>query len=333
MNNQQTASTILALEECIEQYIADCRSRVDGFVDRHFSLQETIALQKQSLVSDLLCHPINALWSIPSLFVKKLIEIPVKIGWRSGANLITRLPTGIKTRYQIEIERLIATELLEWPRTMSDRQASSNGLLERIKQHEQLGPLLASGALSYDVLKELSDIPHLMAEHVASRALVFDATATVLTLLTGWLFFGDHSLGIRNRRSDRQKQGQGPGGLYVHVRIQSRIGLLFRVSPEAILLANRGRHSHRGAFRDGHEPTCRHAERSLAETDGVPTHTTEYADRRRGRPLAPTITKAPQARPQTTHGMSTERLRQPAHGVLSRNGIAPASDPSTPSYA
>lgn len=211
MNNQQTASTILALEECIEQYIADCRNRVDGFVDRHFSLQETIALQKQSLVSDLLCHPINALWSIPSLFVKKLIEIPVKIGWRSGADLITRLPTGLKTRYQIEIERLITTELLEWPRTAGDRRASSNGLLERITQHQQLGPLLASGALSYDVLKELSDIPHLMAEHVASRALVFDATATVLTLLTGWLFFGDHSLGIsgigdqiaRNRAKDR----------------------------------------------------------------------------------------------------------------------------------
>ncbi|TLY20984.1 MAG: hypothetical protein E6K66_09470 [Nitrospirae bacterium] len=72
MSNQQTATAILALEECIEQYITECRGRVDGFVERHFSLQETIALQKQSLVSDLLCHPINALWSIPSLFLKKI---------------------------------------------------------------------------------------------------------------------------------------------------------------------------------------------------------------------------------------------------------------------
>jgi hypothetical protein len=77
MNDQQTATAILALEECIEQYIAECRRRVDGFVERHFSLQETIALQKRSLVSDLLCHPINALWSIPSLFLKKLIEVPI----------------------------------------------------------------------------------------------------------------------------------------------------------------------------------------------------------------------------------------------------------------
>lgn len=211
MNDQQTTTAMFSLEECLEQYIADCRSRVDGFVERHFSLQETIALQKQSLVSDLLCHPVNALWAIPSLFLKNVIAIPVKLGWRSGADLITRVPTGLKTRYQREIERLIATELLEWPGTMGDRWASTNGLLERIKQHKQVGPLLASGALSDEALRELSDIPHLIAAHSASRTLVLDTTATVLTLATGWLFFGDHSLGIsgigdqiaRNRAKDK----------------------------------------------------------------------------------------------------------------------------------
>lgn len=196
MNDQQATTAILGVEECIEQYIAGCRSRVDDFVQRHFSLQETIALQKQSLVSDLLCHPINALWAIPFLFLKKLIEIPVKLGWRSGANLITLLPTGLKTRYQREIERLIATELLEWPCMMGDRRASTNGLLKHITQHKQVGSLRASGAFSDDALRELSDIPRLIAEHSAGRALMLDATATVLTLMTGWLFFGDHSLGI-----------------------------------------------------------------------------------------------------------------------------------------
>lgn len=148
MNTQQTATTILALEECIEQYIADCRGRVDGFVDGHFSLQETVALQKQSLMSDLLCYPVNALWAIPSLFVKKLIEVPVKLGWRSGSDLIGLLPGGLKTRYQKEVERLIAIELLEWHCTMGDRRASRNGLLDRIRHHKQLGPLLDSGTLS-----------------------------------------------------------------------------------------------------------------------------------------------------------------------------------------
>src|SRR6185295_6986992 len=113
MNDQQTVAMILGLEECIEQYIVDCRSRVDVFVERHVSLEETLALQKQSLVSDLLCYPVNALSAIPSLFVKKMIEVPMKLGWRSGADLMTLVPAGLTTRYQREIERLIATELLD----------------------------------------------------------------------------------------------------------------------------------------------------------------------------------------------------------------------------
>lgn len=211
MNDLQTASAIVALEECIEQYVADCRARVDGFVDGHFSLQETVALQKQSLVSDLICYPVNALWAIPSLFLKKVIEVPVKLGWRSGTDLIGLLPGGMKTRYQEEVERLIAVELLEWPCTMGDRRASANGLVDRIRKHKQLGPLLASDVLSDEAVRELSDVPRLIADHSSTRALVLDTAATVLTLAAGWLFFGDHSLGIagigdqiaRRRAKDR----------------------------------------------------------------------------------------------------------------------------------
>lgn len=211
MNDLQTASAILALEECIEQYVADCRARVDGFVEGHFSLQETVALQKQSLMSDLICYPVNALWAIPSLFLKKVIEVPVKLGWRSGTDLIGLLPGGMKTRYQKEVERLIAVELLEWPCTMGARRASANGLIDRIRKHKQLGPLLASDVLSDEAMREFSDVPRLIADHSSSRALVLDTAATVLTLAAGWLFFGDHSLGIagigdqiaRKRAKDR----------------------------------------------------------------------------------------------------------------------------------
>src|SRR4029078_11896199 len=79
---------------------------------------------------------------------------------------------------------------------MDDRLASPNGLLERMKRHKQVRPLLASGALSDEALIELTDIPCLVAEHSAGRLVVLDTAATVLTLAAGWLFFGDHSLGI-----------------------------------------------------------------------------------------------------------------------------------------
>ena len=196
MNDQQAAIAILSLEECVDQYVADCRNRVDSFVERHYSIQETIALQKQSLVTDLLCHPVNALWAIPSLFLKKLIEVPMKLGWRPSADLISLLPSGFKTRYQREIERLVAGELLEWPLTIKDQTTCPNGLLGYIERHHHLGPLLKSGKLPNETLRELSDIRAIIAAHSSSRSVILDVIATVATLATGWLVFGDHSLSI-----------------------------------------------------------------------------------------------------------------------------------------
>jgi hypothetical protein len=94
---------------------------------------------------------------------------------------------------------------------MGARRASANGLIDRIRKHKQLRPLLASDVLSDEAMREFSDVPRLIADHSSSRALVLDTAATVLTLAAGWLFFGDHSLGIagigdqiaRKRAKDR----------------------------------------------------------------------------------------------------------------------------------
>lgn len=196
MTAHHAAMAVAAIEDCIERYIADCHARVDGFVERHFSLQETLALQKQSFVSDLLCHPVNTLWAIPYLLLKKVVEVPEKLGWRVGADLVGLLPSGIKTRYQKEIERLIATELLAWPWKDGAGGAPSHGLAELLKRERSVVPLLASEASVEAALREPPDITHVLESHSSSRGLVCDMAATILTLVMGWMFFGDHALGI-----------------------------------------------------------------------------------------------------------------------------------------
>jgi hypothetical protein len=193
---QETATAMAALEDCIDRYVADCHARVDGFVERHFSLQETLALQKQSLVSDLLCHPVNTLWAIPYLLLKKVVEVPEKLGWRAGADLVGLLPSGMKTRYQKEVERLIAAELLAWPTEGGTGAAGSIGLREMLERDRSVVPLLASQVSIKAALHELPDITKVLESHSSSRGLVCDLAATVLTLVMGWMLFGDHSLGI-----------------------------------------------------------------------------------------------------------------------------------------
>lgn len=93
----------ITLEECIEKYIQERRSRVGSFVASHFSLQETIHIQKKFFFVDLLLNPLNAAWSFPYLFTKKIVESVDKLGWDKLNPLFTLLPSGIKTRYQKEI--------------------------------------------------------------------------------------------------------------------------------------------------------------------------------------------------------------------------------------
>ncbi|MEC4888561.1 MAG: DUF6635 family protein [Nitrospira sp.] len=196
MAAQDTAAAMAALDDCIDRYIAECHGRVDGFVERHFSLQETVALQKQSLVSDLLCHPVNTLWAIPYLLLKKVVEVPEKLGWRAGADLVGLLPSGMKTKYQRHIERLLATELLEWPCGRDAGAASPRGLAEMLRQERSIAPLFALGTTVEEALNGLPDMTRVLESHSSSRGLVCDMAATLLTLATGWVLFGDHSLGI-----------------------------------------------------------------------------------------------------------------------------------------
>ena len=197
MNAQNVhATAIAALEDCIDRYIAECHSRVDGFVDRHFSLQETLALQKQSFVSDLLCYPVNTLWAIPYLLLKKVVEVPEKLGWRAGADLVGILPSGLKTRYQKDIERLIVTEVLAWPQPREAGATCGPGLADTIRKERAVAPLFALGREVETALKKLPDITRVLESHSSSRGLVCDMTATLLTVVIGWGLFGDHSLGI-----------------------------------------------------------------------------------------------------------------------------------------
>lgn len=196
MTAQHAAMAVAAIEDCIDQYIAECHSRVDGFVERHFSLQETIALQKQSFVGDLLCHPVNTLWAIPYLLLKKVVEVPEKLGWRAGADLVGLLPSGMKTRYQKEIERLIATELLAWSWEGGAGVTVPHGLAERLRRDQSVVSLFASEERVGAALRDLPDFARVLESHSSSRGLVCDMAATVLTLVIGWVLFGDHSLGI-----------------------------------------------------------------------------------------------------------------------------------------
>lgn len=224
-----TEQILLTLEDCIDRYIADRRSRIEPFVDRHFSLHDTIAIQKRSLLIDLLCYPINTLWAIPYMFVKKTGESLGKLGWATASRLLSVVPSGMKRRYQKEVERSIRHEILEWPSGRFSRTENPHALLQVLNIDERVALLLAMPEFSSRLDLAVEDINRLIESYGATRSLASDLAGSFLTLATGWVMFGDHSLsveGIGERLANKRAKeraassfvlGSGLGSMFYSV--------------------------------------------------------------------------------------------------------------------
>lgn len=175
MEEQNLAAILGAIDQCIEKYTEDRKQRVDNFIDRHFSIQQTIEIQKKTFSIDLFLNPLNALWSIPYLSLKKFIETLDKLGWAKLTPTIEKIPSGIKTGYQKRIEKLIATELLD-----------HNALILELRKQ---GLVLNEKHIEAEIRKEID-------KYSSSQTLITDLSGSVMTLLIGWYYFGDKTLGV-----------------------------------------------------------------------------------------------------------------------------------------
>lgn len=175
MEEQNLAAVLGAVDQCIEKYTKDRKNRVDDFIDRHFSIQETLEIQKKTFSLDLLLNPLNALWSIPYLTLKKSIEILDKLGWAKLTPSVEKIPPGIKTGYQKKIEKLIANELLD-----------HNILILELRKQ---GLTLNEKHIEAEIRKEVE-------KYSSSQTMITDLCGSVMTLLIGWYFFGDKTLGV-----------------------------------------------------------------------------------------------------------------------------------------
>jgi hypothetical protein len=130
-------------------------------------------LQRPTLWFDLACAPINSAWALPHLAIQKGAQTAQSVGFSHLARWAKRLPPGIKTGYQRQIERRICRDLLEWNREQSPA-AMPQGYLDE--------PALVN----------------LLHQFSSGRAIVSDLFGTVLTVATSWAIMGSTSLSLRN---------------------------------------------------------------------------------------------------------------------------------------
>lgn len=185
MNAEDFSKALATVDGCISQYITGRKTQIEPFVANHFSLQQAIALQKKSALVDLLFYPLNALWSIPYLSLKKSIETLDKLGWMKFNHALEVIPSGFKTRYQKETERLLTEDFLA-PQT----------LIDTLKKKSALGSLLSPPEFSRLEQQITAEFTKEINKYTSSQILISDLASSVASIFVGRFFFGDGNLDI-----------------------------------------------------------------------------------------------------------------------------------------
>src|SRR5215218_2202164 len=124
--------------EAARLYFESRRARVDGFVDRHFSLAGSLALHRNALGWDLLKVPANILLAIPNVALQLSAWGAQVAGASQTAAALRSRRVLLETAVGREIEWLIMTELLELPYKQEGRVSSKDVLAETILSSAQV---------------------------------------------------------------------------------------------------------------------------------------------------------------------------------------------------
>ena len=142
-----------------ERYVAACRARIPGFVHRHFSLRGTLSLHRAAIGADLWRAPLNTLLAVPA-FVVHLLALALRgAGARRVAGWLERLPLGVRTAVEREVERLVVTEVFALPSRMRRETHARNPLAAMARRYAR------------------------------TRSAAAELSCNVIMLITGWLVF------------------------------------------------------------------------------------------------------------------------------------------------
>jgi hypothetical protein len=177
------------LNQVSQEYIDDCRGRIESFCAQHFSLTGTWQIHRHAFGHDLWKAPANALWAIPYLAIQGLAVLSDKWGWSETAKRLGHVPPGFQTAVSREIEWLIYTEWLQLPIQQDGRQSTHDALLGRLLADEAIVKVLLPELQSLDALAHHGDarqkLQQYLLAYAGSRVAANDLAGSLLSVAAG----------------------------------------------------------------------------------------------------------------------------------------------------
>ena len=184
------ASASTAVETGSRRYFADRRTRVDAFVDAHFSLRGTLALHRAAVGWDILRAPLNLSLSVPQIAMQLASRAAGKAGAKRAAAALRR-PILLRTAVARDLDWLVHVDLLELPFSQNGRESRRDAWAEAILASPEVQAALQTAG---DAIERQGGSPEFhsrladaMAEYGVSRAAAAEITTGLLSLSAGAL--------------------------------------------------------------------------------------------------------------------------------------------------
>lgn len=181
-----------ALHEGLDRYLSDCRDRMPELLRTSLGLENCLRMQSRHVLRDLVCNPLNMLWAIPYLSIRKILEIFDKLGLEFAKVLMPTIPRAARTEFQKEVEQRIVRELFRLVPAPGGRTAFADAM-ERDERFREFFATEEWAQLRNQTEKE---IRKLVTDYCNTQNGFNDLAASTAILLAAQYFFGDRSLDV-----------------------------------------------------------------------------------------------------------------------------------------
>ncbi len=194
-----------AITNASKRYILERNKKINGFVKRHYSFRGTLKIHSHAIGLDIIRVPINIIWSVINIILALLGFAARAFGADRLHRLIKKIPAGLETDMDKQINWLILTELLQLPHQQGDRHSSKDALMDEITRDPDLQHLIEVELESLDQVNDYpafkQEIERKLAEYGSTRTGASELASNTVLLVTsklafGKVFFGALSAGV-----------------------------------------------------------------------------------------------------------------------------------------
>jgi hypothetical protein len=175
--------------EAAHRYFDTRRARVDGFIDRHFSLSGSLALHRKALGWDLLKAPANIALALPYFGAQLSGRIAGRLGAKRLSSYLAARQILLNTAVAREVEWLLMTDLLELPFRQGSRSAHKDALAEVVLAspyvQTALAELFESLRARAGDLEFRDSLERMIATYTETRSAAAEITTATITIAAG----------------------------------------------------------------------------------------------------------------------------------------------------